>query len=108
MFLNRVLLFSIVTFVFVMTTIVIWLKFYPDLASAMHISKIYFVLQLISIILIWFLPTVIIVQHKDIENRGFIAVLSLLLPLVGGLFAYYLLRKHFSRKLINIEMMGTK
>ena len=97
--LNRMLLWSIVTLVFVMISSVVWYKYFPQLGQAIYIPQIYFVLQMFSLISMWFLPTVIVMKYKEIENRSFIISLSLLLPVVGGMFSYFLLRKYFSLKI---------
>lgn len=56
-----------------------------------------YIVTLVCIIIIWWFPAIISLRNKEMENRGYIAFISLLLPLVGGILAYFLIRKRLNK-----------
>ncbi|OEE58674.1 hypothetical protein [Vibrio splendidus] len=92
--LSNLLLFSL--FLFVVTILLNALKnvFFPELYGDYLISLTFYMALVFSTVMIWLLPVFIALTRKDLENRFFVLFLSLLLPLVGGFFSYFLIKKY--------------
>lgn len=91
--LDRILLFSIVLFVFSIISNAIRNILFPELYDNETISLSIGFISLASSLVMWILPAIIALIRKGIQNRMFVICLSLLLPVVGGFFSYFLIRK---------------
>ena len=91
--LDRILLFSIVLFVFSIMSNAIRNILFPELYDNETISLSIGFISLASCLVMWILPSIIALIRKEMQNRMFVICLSLLLPVVGGFFSYFLIRK---------------
>ncbi|MEZ8822887.1 hypothetical protein AB6E04_00915 [Vibrio amylolyticus] len=96
--LNNVLLLSIVVFFLAILSNTLRNIYFPELYDNESLSLVIASILLVATLIIWLLPAVIAFTRKDMENRIFIICLSLFLPLVGGFFSYFLLRKKGKNK----------
>ena len=90
--LDRILLFSIMLFVYSIMSNAIKNILFPELYDNETISLSIAFISLASSLVMWILPAIIALIRKEIQNRMFVICLSLLLPVVGCFFSYFLIR----------------
>lgn len=69
--------------------------YFPESYANQSISVVFVCIITIAIIVMLILPTVISLRTKELLNRKTIICLSLMLPIFGGFFSYFLLRNHY-------------
>ncbi len=84
---------SIISFFFCILMNVVGIYIAPVILKDLDIATFFLWLMIVSTFSIWLLPILIAWRRKEIRDRKFIMCLSFFLPLVGGFFSYFLIRK---------------
>ncbi len=87
---------SIISFFFCILMNIVGVYIAPVILKNLDIATFFLCLMIISTLSIWLLPVFIAWRRKEMQDRVFIMSLSLFLPLVGGFFSYFLIRKRLN------------